>query len=89
MADWYRRLKPGSMGPGVCSECRLVKYTEIEAKVDAEKLRAQAEYGRAESFARAARCGSTGAWHIYIPTKGRAKTLRKRARRRDEKETTG
>jgi hypothetical protein len=54
---------------------------EVVAKLDADKLRQQAEPGSPRSMARAELCPNTRAWHIYIPTKGRAKTLRKKMRR--------
>lgn len=77
----YQRLRPGMAdAPEVCSVHRLVKHAEVAAKIDAEKLRRSAAPGSPDSMATAKACQQSGSWHIYIPTKGRAKTLRKKMR---------
>lgn len=71
----------------MCSVHRLMRYTKEEAWLDAVRLREEAEPGTPNSVARAEGCKESGSWHIFVPTKGRMRTLRKRARSRDEKET--
>lgn len=76
----YQQLKPGSDGPEVCVVHRLLKRDKVSARIDAEKLQREAEPGSPNSWAKALLCTETGTWHIFIPTKGRAKTLRRQAR---------
>ena len=76
----YRQLAPGSDGPGVCPVHRLMQYDKVSARLDAERMRRTAAPGSPHSWAKALLCTDTGTWHIFIPTKGRAKTLRKQAR---------
>lgn len=74
-------MKPESQAPGVCPMHRLLDYAEVEAKIDAEKMRQQAEPNSPQSFAQAKRCDHSTAWHIFVPTKGRTRTILKRARK--------
>lgn len=76
----YEKLAPESWGPDVCPIHRLLNYTEIMAKIDAQKIREQAADNSPRSMAHVARCDHSPHWHIFIPTKGRARTLRKRNR---------
>ena len=85
----YQKLSPDSIGPDVCPQHRLVNYTtEIEAKIDAEKIRREAVADTPRTRAEVKPCGNSPHWHIFIPRKGRMRTLRKRARQAKGQEST-
>lgn len=78
----YQKLSLESVGPDVCPVHRLVNYTtEVEARIDAEKIRREAVADTPRTRAAAQKCDNSPYWHIFIPTKGRMRTLRKRAKR--------
>lgn len=79
----FRRLD--GTGPGVCRKHSLMIYTKVEAQIDAEAIRQAAEADTPPSRAQAGPCGNTDDWHIYIPSKARMRTLRKRARRAERR----
>lgn len=70
-------------GPGVCRKHNLLIYTKLVAQMDAAVIRKEAVADTPPSLAQAGPCGNTQDWHIYIPSKARMRTLRKRARRVD------
>jgi hypothetical protein len=76
----YQRLHPDSTGPDICLVHHLLNYVRLEAAIDAKKLRDTAEPGQPNSVAEARYCDETQVWHIYIPTRGRMKAIRKQMR---------
>lgn len=82
----YRRLDHRHADPTtVCLVHGLLKYPKITALLDAEKMRQETSLGTAEAHAQAARCTQSEepgeVWHIYIPSKGHMKTIRRKLRR--------
>jgi hypothetical protein len=79
----YAKLKPGATGVDVCQIHQLPKYPQVVAVLDAEKLRSEAAPGTQQSLAKAQKCVETSGdvWHIYMPTKGRMKFIRRRLRK--------
>jgi hypothetical protein len=82
----YRRLDRATSDPrSVCPVHCLLKYPKITALLDAERMRKAAEPGTAESMATASPCDHSGdpeaPWHIYVPSKGRMTSLRRKLRK--------
>lgn len=82
----YKRLGPSSFGSQICAVHGLLRYPEVVAKIDAEKLRRESEPGTPGALAVANQCGKNPGmgWHIYLPTNNRMKTLRRRDRKKGE-----
>lgn len=78
----HARLAPESTGPEVCPTHRLVKYPKIVAQLDAEKMRREAAAGSPQSVAHAEKCANSSGdvWHVFVPTKGRMQTIRRKLR---------
>jgi hypothetical protein len=82
--SYYQRLAAGSTGPNICRAHQLLNYTKVQAEIDAALLRESAVADTPPTLAQANHCSESDKeiWHIYIPTKARMRTLRKRARQR-------
>lgn len=77
----YKKLKPDATGADICPVHHLLNLPKVAALLDAEALRSGAIPGTPTSMAVARHCPEgTGDWHIFIPTRGRARTLRKKMR---------
>jgi hypothetical protein len=80
----YQRLNDETTDdPSVCAVHGLLKYDKVTAILDATEMREASTPGTPRSLAQAHRC--TGGddpetWHIFIPSMGRMKTLRKKLR---------
>jgi hypothetical protein len=82
----YQRLKGTTTDdPSVCAVHGLLKYDKLNAIWDAQMMRAESHPGTPRSLANAQKCTETSGnnseiWHIFIPSLGRMKTLRKKLR---------
>jgi hypothetical protein len=83
----YQRLNDETTDdPSVCAVHGLLKYAKVTAILDAQTMRAASTPGTPRSLAQAQRCTTENngsdpeTWHIFIPSMGRMKTLRKKLR---------